>query len=129
MSWIPAARSAKWWMYAGVSSLVATVAFWVVRFILLDKPFVGVYAFRFLLLAVILSFLFGFLGWLGARWLWLCSTAGLASGLIMMALYSRDMTGWEDLASFVSFMLAVAAGFVLGIVVEVIILIIRMARK
>ncbi len=129
MNWIPVARSAKWWMCAGISSLAATVALWIVRFVLLDKPFVGVYAFRFMLLAVLLSFLFAFLGWLGARRLWLCSTAGLATGLVMMALYSKDMTGWEDLASLMSFMLATASGLALGILVEIIVLVTRMARK
>ncbi|MCA0756572.1 hypothetical protein KP806_16065 [Paenibacillus sp. N4] len=129
MRWIPAARSGRWWVYAGVSSLVVTVLIWIIRFMVLGQPFTGTLAFRFLLLAVILSFLFSFMGWLGACRLWLLSNIGLAAGLILMAVYSRDMTGWEDLISFLVFLQATAAGFVLGLVVEVIMLIVRASKK
>jgi hypothetical protein len=129
MRWLPAARSSRWWLWAGISSLTATLLLWLIRFVLMEQAFTGVYAFRFLLLGTGLSFLFGFFGWLGARKLALCSTAGLAAGLIGMAVYSRDMTGWEDLISILVFMELIAAGFAVGLIVEVIYLVIRLSKK
>ncbi|CAM4377551.1 hypothetical protein L1N85_24935 [Paenibacillus alkaliterrae] len=129
MRWIPAARSGQWWMFAGVSSLLVSLLLWLIRFVALGQPFTGAHAFRFMMLAVILSFLFSFTGWLGARRLWLFSNIGLFIGLILMALYSRDVTGWEDLISFLVFLQAVAAGFVAGLIVEGVTLLMRLAKK
>lgn len=129
MSWIPAARSSRWWVLAGVSSLFISILLWIIRFVLLGQPFTGMHAFRFMLLAILLSFFFGFTGWLGARKLWLCSNIGVAAGLVLMAFYSREVTGWEDLISFVVFLEAVAAGFVVGLVVEGVSLLLRLTKK
>ncbi|MBD2871345.1 hypothetical protein [Paenibacillus arenilitoris] len=129
MRWLPAARSGQWWVYAGVSSLVVSILLWLIRFALLGQTFTGVHAFRFMLLAVILSFLIGFAGWLGARRLWLLSTLGMAAGLIMMASYARNRTGWEDLISLFAFLEAVVAGFAVGLVVEAVYWIVRSAKK
>ncbi|OBZ11344.1 hypothetical protein [Bacillus sp. FJAT-26390] len=129
MSWIPAERSSGWWLLAGASSLLVSILLWVIRFLLLGQPFTGMHAFRFMVLAILLSFLFSFAGWLGAKWLWLFANLGLALGLLLMAVYSRDMTGWEDLVSFLVFLEAVAAGFILGLIIEGVFLIRRMARK
>jgi hypothetical protein len=129
MSWIPAARSSQWWVLAGVSSLFISILLWIIRFVLLGQPFTGMHAFRFMLLAILLSFFFGFTGWLGARKLWLCSNIGVAAGLVLMAFYSREVTGWEDLISFVVFLEAVAAGFVVGLVVEGVSLLLRLTKK
>lgn len=129
MRWIPAARSSQWWILAGASSLFISILLWIIRFVLLGQPFTGMHAFRFMLLAVILSFFFGFTGWIGTRKLWLFSNIGVVAGLILMAFYSRDVTGWEDLISFIVFLEAVAAGFIVGLVVEGIFLILRLAKK
>lgn len=129
MRWLPAAKSSRWWIWAGVSSLTATLLLWFIRFGLMGQSYAGAYAFRFLLLGTGVSFLFGFFGWLGMRRLAVCSTAGLAAGLIGMAVYSRDMNGWEDLASILFFMEAIVAGFVIGLIVEGIYLMVRLAKK
>ncbi|MGM0881774.1 MAG: hypothetical protein ACQEXQ_12170 [Bacillota bacterium] len=129
MSWIPAARSSQWWVLAGASSLLLSILLWIIRFVVLGQPFTGTLAFRFMLLAIILSFFFGFTGWLGAQKLWLCSNIGVVAGLVLMAIYSRDVTGWEDLISFVIFLEAVAVGFVVGLVVEGVFLIWRLTKK
>jgi hypothetical protein len=129
MSWIPAERSSGWWLLAGASSLLVSILLWIIRFLLLGQPFTGMHAFRFMVLAIILSFLFSFTGWLGARWLWLLSNLGLVLGLILMAVYSRNMTGWEDLVSFLVFLEAVAAGFVIGLIIEGVFLIRRFTKK
>lgn len=129
MRWIPAARSSQWWLLAGVSSLLVSILLWIIRFLILGQPFTGIHAFRFMILAVVLSFLFSFTGWLGARRLWLLSNLGTVIGLILMAIYSRDLTGWEDLISFIVFLEAVAAGFILGLIVEGVFLLLRQSRK
>ncbi|WP_138755046.1 hypothetical protein [Paenibacillus sinopodophylli] len=129
MSWIPRVRSSGWWLLAGASSLLFSILLWIIRFLILGQPFTGMHAFRFMVLAVGLSFLFSFLGWLGARKLWLFSNLGTLIGLILMAFYSRNMTGWEDLISFLVFLEAIAAGFILGLVVEGISLAIRLTKK
>jgi hypothetical protein len=50
---------------------------------------------------------------------WIFSTAGVVLGISLMFIYtSRDMSGWEDLAGFLSFLLFTAGGFVLGLLVE-----------
>ncbi|MGO4548449.1 hypothetical protein AB4Z29_27035 [Paenibacillus sp. 2TAB23] len=129
MRWIPAVRSAGWWLLAGASSLLLSILLWVIRFLVLGQPFTGMHAFRFMILAVVLSFLFSFTGWLGAKKLWLFSNLGTLIGLVLMAFYSRNTTGWEDLVSFLVFLEAVAAGFILGLVVEGVFLAIRLSKK
>jgi hypothetical protein len=129
MSWIPAERSSGWWLLAGASSLLVSILLWIIRFLVLGQPYTGMHAFRFMVLAILLSFLFSFAGWLGAKWLWLLANLGMALGLILMAAYSQDMTGWEDLVSFLVFLEAVAAGFILGLIIEGVFLIQRMTRK
>ena len=129
MRLIPAERSANWWLLAGASSLLFSVLLWIIRFLVLGQPFTGMQAFRFMVLAIVLSFLFSFMGWLGAKRLWLLSNLGTVIGFLLMAIYSQDVTGWEDLASFVIFLEAVAAGFILGLIVEGVFLVMRLAKK
>lgn len=129
MRLIPAERSANWWLLAGASSLLFSVLLWIIRFLVLGQPFTGMQAFRFMVLAIVLSFLFSFMGWLGAKKLWLLSNLGTVIGFLLMAIYSQDVTGWEDLASFVIFLEAVAVGFILGLVVEGVFLVMRLTKK
>ncbi|WP_424768483.1 hypothetical protein [Paenibacillus sp. sgz302251] len=129
MRWNPEVRSGQWWIYAGISSLLVSILLWLIRFVVLGQPFTAVIAFRFMLLGIILCFLFSFMGWLGAKRLWLFANIGMMLGLILMALYSRDKTGWEDLVSLLFFFQAVAAGIVIGLIVEGIGLIVRLTKK
>jgi hypothetical protein len=129
MRWMPAARSSQWWLIAGVSSLLISILMWVIRFVMLDQPFTGTHAFRFMMLAAIISFLFGFAGWLGAWRLWLLSNAGLAVGLVLMAMHANGTTGWEDLISLFAFLEAVVAGFAVGLITEAIVFIVRLTKK
>lgn len=129
MRFIPAERSAHWWLLAGASSLLFSVLLWIIRFLVLGQPFTGMHAFRFMVLAIVLSFLFSFTGWVGAKRLWLLSNLGTVIGLLLMAVYSRDVTGWEDLVSFLVFLEAVAAGFILGLIVEGVFLVMRLTKK
>lgn len=118
MRLIPAARSSQWWLFMGASTLLITLLLWLIRFGVLYQTFTVTHAFRFMLLAIIISFLSNFAGWLGARWVWLFSTIGIVVGMIMMAKYARDITGWGDLISVLVFLQAIIIGFAIGLVVE-----------
>ncbi|WP_232242961.1 hypothetical protein [Paenibacillus sp. GSMTC-2017] len=129
MSWIPEARSVKWWIIAGVSSVLLILAIWFIRFELLGQTWTNVHAFRFALFAIMWSVLLSLAGWSGGRWLWLCSNIGILVGLIFMGLYSGNATGWEDLVSLLSFMIMIISGLAVGIVVELILMTVRFVRK
>lgn len=128
MSWLPETRSPKWWTAAGISSLAAGAALWLIRFGLMGQTFTGEHALRMLLLAAAVSFAFGLAGWLGARWIWGLSTLGMAAGLAAMAVYGNDRTGWEDLVSFAAFLMFTAAGLAAGVIAEIIAAVIRVGR-
>ncbi|RJE84338.1 hypothetical protein D3P07_23525 [Paenibacillus sp. 1011MAR3C5] len=125
MKWIPAAKSGKWWGIAAGMTIIVGAAIWLIRFVHMGQVFTGVYAFRMLLLAAVVSFAFSAAGWFGARWLWGFSNAGLIAGLAAMALYGSDKTGWEDLISFLSFMMVTVGGIAVGIVAEVVVAVLR----
>jgi hypothetical protein len=128
MRWIPETRSTKWWIVAGISSLVIGTVLWLIRFGLLGQTFTGTNALRMLLLAVVASFSFGLAGYLGARWVWGLSTLGMAIGLAAMALYSNDRTGWEDLVSFAAFLMSTVFGLTVGLIAEIVAAVVRTAR-
>jgi hypothetical protein len=44
-------------------------------------------------------------------------------------MYSKGLTGWEDLVSFLVFLEAVAGGFLAGLIVEGVYFIRRMTKK
>ncbi|MFD0589602.1 hypothetical protein ACFQZE_16555 [Paenibacillus sp. GCM10027627] len=129
MSWIPKARSGKWWIISAVSTLIFGAGIGLVRFGLMDQAVTAVHAFRFLLLAAVLSFVFGLAGWLGAKWLWGLSSIGVLLGLVLMATMADDRSGWEDLVGFLSFLMITALGIAAGLLVEAIAAIVRNVRK
>lgn len=118
MRWIPETRSSRWWIAAGISSLAVGAALWLIRFGLMGQTFTGIHALRMLLLAVAASFAFGLAGWLGARWIWGMSTLGMAIGLVAIAVYGNDPTGWEDLVSFAAFLMFSVFGLAAGVAAE-----------
>jgi hypothetical protein len=99
--------------------LVLTVLLWVIRFVVLGQTLDVEIALLFVLLAVILSAVVNGFGWLGARLVWTITSLGIFVGLVLMFVYgSRDMAGWEDLASFLAFAECIVIGFALGLLVE-----------
>lgn len=127
---VPQKRSRSWVWWMLVYTVVTTLLLWVARFAMSGSDFSSTYALRFLLLSAVLSIVINGFGWLGARWLWLLSTLGLGSGLALMLYYSsRDLTGWEDLASFLAFMEGIIIGFALGVIAEITALIVRRRKR
>lgn len=128
-NWIPEAGSKLWWGYAGISTVLVSVILWLIRFSALGQTLTLAFVLRFILLALILSAVFSFAGWLGARRVWLCSNIGLLLGLALMAKYSRDMTGWGDLVGLLAFLQLTVGGFLLGLVIEIIYFIVRRIKR
>ena len=119
MRWMPDSRSAQWWKLGGITFILATLLLWFMRFVVVGQTFTYLHAFRFMMLAGVIVLLITLAGWLGARWLWLASMAGLAAGFLFMAPYAgSDQTGWGDLASLLAFMQAVILGMLAGIAIE-----------
>ncbi|MEK0315508.1 hypothetical protein [Cohnella sp. 56] len=116
---IPVSRSKQWFAWFAASWLVTTLLLWLVRFTVLGQSWTGVHAFRFCLIALVVSAVAALSGWLGARWLALSIQAGNLIGLLCMALVvSRDRTGWEDLASLLVYMELLALGLAVGLLLE-----------
>jgi general stress protein CsbA len=121
MNWLPESGQSKWWGIAGVSAALLGAALLAVRFGVVGQEWNLMNALMLLLLAVVVSAVVAVAGWFGAKWIWLLSTVGFLGGIVYMALKSQDMTGWGDLIGFIMFMFMSAAGFALGIVIEIIV--------
>lgn len=120
MHWLPENGHAKWWGIAGVSATLLSAAMLAVRFGIIGQEWNWGNALMLVLLAVVVSLVAAAAGWFGAKWIWLLSTVGFLSGIIYMAVKSQDTSGWGDLVGFITFMFLSAAGFVLGIVAELV---------
>ncbi|WP_042200108.1 hypothetical protein [Paenibacillus camerounensis] len=130
MRFLPTAKNNIWFRWMAVYGLLFWAVMLLYRFVVLAEPFDIMIALRFGLLALVVSGLFNLLGWLGGRLVWYLSTAGLITGLVLMFSYSyRDMSGWEDLAGFLTFVLFTMGGFALGLAAEGIYFLVRRRRQ
>ena len=130
MDRLPAARSPRWFRWMLVYGVILSGLLVLNRFIVVGETLQIGIVFRFILLGLVLSLVANGLGWLGARYVWLLTTLGVIFGLILMYYYStRNMTGWEDLFSFLGFMEGAVIGFALGLVVELILFLGRRGKK
>jgi hypothetical protein len=130
MNLLPPVKSNSWFRWMAVYGVLLWLLLLLHRFLLLGEPFNALIALRFALLALVVSGVIHLLGWLGARLLWICSTAGIFIGFVVMASYTyRDMSGWEDLAGFLSFGMFMLGGFVLGLAAEGVYLLIKRRRQ
>ncbi|AIQ51159.1 hypothetical protein [Paenibacillus sp. FSL R7-0331] len=130
MRFLPTAKNNIWFRWMAVYGLLFWAVLLLYRFVVLAEPFDMMIALRFGLLALVVSGLFNLLGWLGGRLVWCLSTAGLITGLVLMFSYSyRDMSGWEDLAGFLTFVLFTMGGFALGLAAEGIYFLVKHRRQ
>lgn len=118
MNWIPAARSRWWWLVTGITWVFVTIMLWLIRFVWFGQTFTVIHALRFTLLAAIITLISSLAGVFGARKLWLCFNLGIIVGLVLMAIASREATGWQDLVSLLELLLTIVAGFVVGLIAE-----------
>lgn len=119
MNFLPPARTGRWLVWYIGFALFVWLLLILHRFVLLGEDFDLPLLARLAALAIVLSGIINSFGWYGARLVWVFSTAGIVLGLSLMFIYTyRDMSGWEDLAGFLSFLLSAAGGFVLGLIAE-----------
>lgn len=130
MGILPHRRSKGWIILAWCYWIVITLLLWLNRFVVSGQEFSAKFAFRFALLAFFLAIVVNGLAWLGARWVWLITSIGIAVGFLLMFHYAnRDMSGWDDLASMLGFMVGVVIGFGAGLIAEIINYVIGLRRK
>lgn len=130
MNFLPTAKSTSWLYWMAAYGFVLWLLLIMHRIFLLDQDFDTLIALRFAILAFVVSGIVHLLGWLGARVIWWFTTLGIIIGLAL--LYSsayKDMSGWEDLAGFLSFAMMLLGGFAIGLVVEGILLLNRQLRN
>ncbi|KGE18975.1 hypothetical protein [Paenibacillus wynnii] len=130
MNFMPPVKSKRWSIWFGVYGLVLWLLLILYRFAFLGQSMDIIIVLRFALFAFVISGILNGFGWLGARYLWLLSTAGIMLGMILMYAYtSRDLSGWEDLAGFLTFVVFMVGGFAIGLLVEGINLIMKRQRR
>lgn len=130
MNFLPPARTNRWLAWSAGYALILWLLLILHRFVLLDGGFELLLLARWAAFSIILSAVINIFGWYGARFVWLFSTAGILLGMGLMFIYTyRDMSGWEDLAGFLTFFLFTAGGFVLGLIVEGIRLLVQSMRR
>ncbi|WP_379155287.1 hypothetical protein [Paenibacillus sp. sgz5001063] len=130
MYFLPTAKSKRWYIAVPVYALVLWLLLMLHRFVLLDKEFSLLLLGRYAALALGVSILVNGFGWFGARLVWLITTAGILTGLGFMIAYTyRDMSGWEDLAGFLTFAMFTLGGLGAGLLAEGIYWLVRHKRR
>jgi len=129
MKLMPPAKDNRWFLVMAAYGFILWLLLGLYRLVLLGQPADTGVLLRFALFALVVSGILNGLGWLGARLLWIFTTAGIIFGLVLMYLYSyRDMSGWGDLAGFMTFMVFMLGGFTVGLVAEAIYRVIKGKR-
>lgn len=130
LKYLPPARSNRWFIWHLIYTLILWLLLALHRFVLVGDRFdLPVFA-RFAAFALVVSGLLHSFAWFGGKLVWLISTLGIIFGLGAMYQFTyQDMSGWEDLAGFMSLLLFTAGGFALGLIVEGIYLLIRRHRR
>lgn len=130
MSFLPSVRSGRWLAWSAGYALILWLLLILHRFVLLGDEFNLTLCARWAILSLIFSAIVNGFGWLGARLLWVITTAGIVLGLCFMYLTTyRDMSGWEDLAGFLIFWVYSAGGLALGLIAEGIRLLVLYMRR
>lgn len=126
---LPLRGSIRWLGWGGVYLAVLWPLLVLNRYVVLGLSLRVEIVLRSLLLALLLTAVTILCGWLGARWLFLFTSIGIAAGLFVMFYQSGDASGWQDLISFLSFLFVAAIGFGVGVVAEIVIALRKQFRK
>ncbi|AOZ94161.1 hypothetical protein [Paenibacillus crassostreae] len=130
MSFLPPAKSRRWFLWMAIYGTIIWILLGIYRFIYLGQPLDMIILLRLALFAYIVAGILHGFGWLGARLVWFITTLGITIGMLLMFLYTyRDMSGWEDLAGFLTLAVFLVGAFVLGLLVEGIYLLIKRYRR
>jgi len=129
LGFLPQKRDFRW-LYWGIAYLIVVWGCLVLnRYIVLGSSLEIFMMLRLMLLAGIIAGIVNLAGYLGARWIWLGSTLGIACGLMLMMINASNNTGWEDLVSFLSFLMLSACGIGAGIIVECLVALVKLTRR
>ncbi|WP_405108323.1 hypothetical protein MHH28_29030 [Paenibacillus sp. FSL K6-1217] len=129
MNFLPPTRTGRWLAWSAGYALVLWLLLILHRFLWLGDGVSLILSLRWAILALVISGIVNGFGWLGAQLVWSFSTAGVVAGTFLMYIYTyREMSGWEDLAGFLSFGLFTAGGFALGLIAEGIRLLVHYLR-
>ncbi len=123
MRFLPPPFEKKWLLFSLWSAIAASILIVLARFVLSGQQFELIYMLRFMLLGTVISLVFSAMGFLGGIRLWYCSYAGFVIGLAVMVYFSRfsgNKGGWEELIGLLAFAQLLAAGVIVGILVEII---------
>lgn len=126
---LPARGSIRWLVWGGAYLIVLWPLLVLNRYIVLGSSLNAEIALRSLLLAFLLASVAVLCGWLGARWLFLFTSVGMAAGLVVMFYNSGELSGWQDLISFLSFLFVAAIGFGVGVAAEIAVALQKYFRK
>lgn len=129
MNRLPGKLDARWLPWFISYTVLLIIALVSLRFGILDQAFEWKYAARLALLAIGISLIVHMPSWFGARWYWLCATLGIVAGLVSMIGYAGDRSGWEDLSSFLSFLMLSFAGIVVGALVQTVAWVVTATRQ
>ncbi|WP_340021874.1 hypothetical protein MHI24_23160 [Paenibacillus sp. FSL K6-1096] len=130
MSFLPSARSGRWLAWAAGYAIILWLLLILHRFVLLGDEFNLTLCGRWAILSLVFSGIVNGFGWLGARLLWVITTAGIVLGLCLMYLSTyQNMSGWEDLAGFLTFWVYSAGGLALGLIAEGVRLLVLYMRR
>lgn len=70
------------------------------------------------MISIIFSLACYIVGYIGAKYIFLSSVAGVFLGLILLIINYTQKTGWEDLTGMASFIMVSVAGILLGVFIE-----------
>lgn len=126
---LPGKLDPRWLSWFIIYTVLLIAALVSLRFVILDQAFEWKYGARFALLSLGISLIVHMPAWFGARWYWLCATLGIVAGLVSMIGYAGDRSGWEDLSSFLSFLMLAFAGMVVGALVQTIAWVVNATRQ
>ncbi|MHA0855911.1 hypothetical protein [Paenibacillus sp. CMAA1364] len=129
MNRISTLKSKHWFLVMFIYALILWLILSLHRFFFLNQPLDLIILMRYGLFALSISGIISAFGWFGAYYVSSITTIGILIGVILMYLYTnKDMSGWEDLAGFLTFIMMMVGGFVLGLIIEGIVFVIRWRR-
>jgi hypothetical protein len=129
LRFLPQKRDFRW-LYWGIAYTIVVWGCLVLnRYMVLNSALEFIIVLRILLLAIFIAAFVNLAGYFGARWIWLGSSLGIACGILFMMINSGNQTGWEDLISFLTFLMLSAIGIGAGIILECFAALIRLLRQ
>ncbi|MTI95735.1 MAG: hypothetical protein FH749_09685 [Firmicutes bacterium] len=118
MKW-PQRRSPLWFIAGAVLALAVAVIFVLFYGVIFNHNLGNLNLCGIVLIFFLLFQLIALAGFWGRRILVVCATLGIISGLILfLSVIARNVGGFEGLVGALSMLMLIAAGFALGLILE-----------